>query len=226
MREQLHIQILEAISEIQFAYFDNPDPFHVFELALNYLLSISQSEFGFIGERLQKSDGAPYLKIFSISNISWNDDARALYAKLMADGMEFAGLNSMLGWILLNGKSIVSNDPAQHPAASGLSQGHPPLQRFLGLPIFFRDQFIGLVGLANKAYAYSDNDILVLQPLLNTIGNLVNSIRLGREHEARLKAEERFRIIFNHSADAFFLLEADRVVDCNTTAVKMLRCQN
>lgn len=224
MRELHHIQLLEAISEIQFAYFNNPDPFYVFELALNYLLTISQSEFGLIGERLQKADGAPYLKVYAISNISWNEDTRHLYDKIAAEGMEFANLNSMLGWILINGQSIIANDPAQHPAAAGVPKGHPELNTFLGLPIFFRDQFLGLVGVANKPGGYTDQDILLLQPLLNTIGNLVNSIRLGREHDARLKLEERFRIIFNHSSDAFFLLDAEKVVDCNKTALRMLQC--
>lgn len=226
MREQLHIQILEAISEIQFAYFNHPDPFHVFDLALNYLLAISQSQYGLIGERLLKNDGIPYLKIYAISNVSWNQHSSAFYAQVTKEGMEFTNLNSMLGWILINGQSIIADDPSHHPAAAGVPEGHPVFDNFLGLPIFFRDQFIGVVGLANKPGGYSDQTILFLQPLLNTIGNLINNIRLGREHDARLKLEERFRIIFNHSSDAFFLLDAEAVLDCNTTAVKMLRCNS
>lgn len=121
MREQLHIQILEAISEIQFAYFNNPDPFHVFELALQYLLTISQSEYGFIGERLQKSDGAPYFKAYAISNTSWSEDAHDFYEKNAPEGLEFHNVHSLIGWVLGHGQSIIVNEPSNPIAAGGIN---------------------------------------------------------------------------------------------------------
>ena len=48
----------------------------------------------------------------------------------------------------------------------------------------------------------------------------------NRQQESQRAAEERFRVLFEHSSDAHLLFDETGIVDCNNAAIQMLRCQN
>lgn len=47
-----------------------------------------------------------------------------------------------------------------------------------------------------------------------------------REEQAREAADERFRVLFEHSSDAHLLFDDTGIIDCNNAAVQMLRCKD
>ena len=51
-------------------------------------------------------------------------------------GMEFRNLDPLSGRVLVSGEVVIANDPPNDPRAGGLLPGHPPLDRFLGLPFY------------------------------------------------------------------------------------------
>jgi hypothetical protein len=90
--------MLEAIRQAQARFIVETSPRESFGDLLDVLLSITESEYGFIGEVFSKDDGAPYLKTHSITNIAWSEETRALYDTCVADqGMEFHNLNTLFG---------------------------------------------------------------------------------------------------------------------------------
>ena len=109
--------MLEAIRQAQSRFIVDTTPRESFGDLLNILLSITESEYGFIGEVFKKDDGAPYLKTHSITNIAWNEETSALYDKYTADqGMEFHNLKTLFGQVLVTGKPVIANEPAERPA--------------------------------------------------------------------------------------------------------------
>jgi PAS domain S-box-containing protein len=50
--------------------------------------------------------------------------------------------------------------------------------------------------------------------------------RLLQEAKARASADERFRILFEHSSDAHLLFDETGIIDCNRAAIDMLRYSN
>ena len=68
----------------------------VFNTALEDLLDVSDSEYGFIGEILQRG-GVPYLKTHAITNIAWNHETRRFYNENVRNGLEFTNLDSLFG---------------------------------------------------------------------------------------------------------------------------------
>lgn len=50
--------------------------------------------------------------------------------------------------------------------------------------------------------------------------------RLRGELAAMGQAEERFRVLFEHSADAHLIFDHTGILDCNGAALKMLRCDD
>ncbi|PCC71637.1 PAS domain S-box-containing protein [Nannocystis exedens] len=50
--------------------------------------------------------------------------------------------------------------------------------------------------------------------------------RLRGELAALAQAEERFRVLFEHSSDAHLIFDHTGILDCNTAALRMLRCDD
>jgi PAS domain S-box-containing protein len=73
--EQLFDAIAFAQEQLAGVIRDTP----LFEDLLAALLSLTESEYGFIGEVLQTDEGLPYLKTLAISNVAWKDETRQMY---------------------------------------------------------------------------------------------------------------------------------------------------
>ncbi|MEW5885175.1 MAG: EAL domain-containing protein [Pseudomonadota bacterium] len=157
-----------------------------FTSLLERLLHLSDSAFGFIGEVLH-DEGAPYLKIYAISDIAWDDASRALYAREAAQGFEFRRLDTLFGAAITSGQVVLSNDPAHDPRRGGLPPGHPELTAFLGIPLYQGSEMVGLVGLGNRPGGYAHALIDFLQPLLDRVGLWIGASR----NAERLRASER-----------------------------------
>ncbi len=169
--------LLEAISRAQEHVISSAEPKQLFDGLLSDILKLTQSEYGFIGEILYKPDGQSYLKTHAISNIAWDDESREFYEVNAPDGLEFVNLKSLLGDVITTGKYTISNDPANDPHSAGTLEGHPPLKSFLGVPVYFSDKMMGVIGVANCPEGYESSVVDYLQPLLKTYGQIIEVLR-------------------------------------------------
>jgi PAS domain S-box-containing protein len=124
---------------------------------------LTSSRFGFIDtlneqgyfDALAFSDpGWEYCRIAGVTDLSHLKNIRPV---------------GLLGKPVLESKTLLTNNPAAHPEAAGLPAGHPPLTAYLGAPLFFGRQPIGLIGLGNKAGGYTDADREALEILAPTM---------------------------------------------------------
>lgn len=177
-------RMLDFISRIQKSFIEeknkdnNKDKINIiFDMILNNILTLSQSEYGFIGEVLYEKNATPYLKTRAITNISWNKETLEFYEKNVANGLEFRNLNTLFGYTIRTGEVVLTNDPKNHPESSGLPKGHPGLNSYLGIPIYSGSIMIGMVGIANKKGGYNHHDIDDLTPILSTVSSIINSLK-------------------------------------------------
>ncbi len=197
MRDDTHVGLLQAIQRVHREYIDDAKPSVVFDNLLSCLLEFTISEYGFIGEVRKTDSGQPYLKTHAISNVAWNEETRLFYDEQAPQGMEFHNMNTLFGAVITSGEALIANRPQEHPRRGGTPEGHPKLEAFLGLPLFQREELIGLIGLANRAGGYDQELIDSLEPLLTTCVSLVRahaSARRRRSAEAALRdSEQRYR---------------------------------
>ncbi len=125
-----------------------------------------------------------------LTNISWNDETRALYDKYASMGMEFTNLRSLFGVVMTTGKAVISNDPSTDPRRCGIPDGHPPLNSFMGLPLYNGETLVGMIGMANRPGGYNQDFIEYLQPLLTTCAHIIEGYRIDQQ---RKKAEEALK---------------------------------
>ncbi|MFP3868606.1 MAG: PAS domain S-box protein [Desulfobacteraceae bacterium] len=79
------------------------------------------------------------------------------------------------------GKPLIANHPSTHPAAAGIPEGHPPLTAFLGMPLIYGKQTVGLIGLGNKAGGYNFTDQETMEILAPTIVEALMHHRARRD---------------------------------------------
>lgn len=177
----------------------------LFNKLLDDLLSLTSSEYGFIGEVFYNSEGDPYLKTHAITDISWNEETRKFYEEKVPEGMEFNNLDSLFGAVMVTGETVISNSPSTDPRRCGIPNGHPSLDAFLGLPFHSGNKMIGMVGIANRPSGYSEDLVEYLQPFLVTCSNIIeahksNQQRLVAEEEVR-GSKERFQGLVETTSD-------------------------
>ncbi|MBY0515645.1 MAG: PAS domain-containing protein [Bacteriovoracaceae bacterium] len=183
-----------TISEIRKHYIEshgNRKKF--FELVLSSVLSITESGYGFIGGIYLDPEGKPFLRSFAITDISWNEEVKKFFLENTDKGLEFRNLNTLFGEVIKTGNPLLVNHPDNHPKSGGLPAGHPLLHNFLGLPCYNSGQFIAMIGVANTRAGYHQEMIEYMKPLLEVVGEMINSFNL----EEKLEEQKRISL---HSA--------------------------
>jgi hypothetical protein len=187
------IELLNAITGALSRYITEDDPCVLFNGLLEMLLELTASEYGFIGEISHGDDGAPYIKNYATTNIAWDSSTRELYRALEKKGLIFSRLDSLYGAVVTTGQAVIANNPQSDPRSSGLPEGHPPLNSFMGLPFFRNDEILGIVGLANRPSGYQLNLASRLSPFLATCSNLIQAYRHNTKHLKVIAELERCR---------------------------------
>lgn len=178
-----HCELTNAITQALTQFIAEANPYILFNGLLDNLLRLTESEYGFIGEVFYNNTGQPYIQSYATTNISWSKETSELYQKTEKQGLTFSKLNTLYGEILKTGKFVISNDPGNDPRSGGLPKGHPPLNRFLGIPFFSGDSLLGVVGIANRQSGYDESLIEYLQPFLSTCGNLIQAYRNNQQRQ-------------------------------------------
>ena len=209
-------QLWEALHKALSNYLTDTPPQQFLSELLDVLLRLTNSEYGFIGEVLQDSQGSPYLKTHAITNIAWDEASRRLYEAGIAQGLEFRNLQTLFGEVLTTAKPVLANDPEKDPRRGGIPPGHPPLRAFLGLPCHLGPELIGVVGLANRPDGYTLSLSEFLQPVLDTCSVLLVAFRQHqqqqRAEETLRRREERYRALEEHSFETVLLLDAQGTI--------------
>lgn len=176
-------ELMAAMHQVQEDYIHRRKVHEIFDDTLTRILDVTQSEYGFIGEILYEEDNTPYLKTYAITNVAWDDETRDFYAKKAPNGLEFRNLDTLFGKTIKTGELVISNDPANDPRAGGRPKGHPPLNTYIGIPIESASGMVGMIGLANRKRGYSTGTQVFLEPLLNTVGSIVEAQRTYHDLE-------------------------------------------
>jgi len=189
MEEKLSLQrkLLNMLHRSTTDFVENGDINQTMDGMLDNLLDLTESDYGFVGEVLYEDDD-PYLKTHAITNIAWDRETQILYEKNLESGFEFRNLNTLFGKVMTTRKKVISINPETDPDAGGLPEGHPAMHSFLGLPVFYGDEMVGMYGIANGKNSYDEKIVELLKPFNATYGVMIHSKRMMDE-EVRNREE-------------------------------------
>lgn len=195
-------------------------PRQMWNKMLDILLSVSESEYGLIGRILLSDDGKPYLRTFTITNNAWNAETQKFYEDNELNGLEFHNLSTLFGQVISSGTPVISNNPAMDPRSGGIPAEHPRLDSFLGVPIYYGNNLVGMFGIANRPNGYSEEIIEFLQPLTSTLSFIIKNAQEAeakeKMHRALEASEAKFRVIFDSLPIGVAITDdAGNILDCN-----------
>jgi signal transduction histidine kinase len=141
----------------------------VLDRALAYCLDLTDSEFGFVGllDSTKQMMEVAAIKGFEPSDPRFYDRFRMIPIR-----------PNLFGVVIREGNSVMSDDVLTDPRRVGQPYGHPPVRTYLGVPLRVGDDIIGMIGVANRAAGYSDDNERLLSTLANQVAVAINNARL------------------------------------------------
>ena len=100
--------------------------------------------------------------------------------------------HGLLGLLIQQPKPIRLDDLSRHVASSGFPEHHPPMSRFLGVPVRVRNEVFGNLYLTekNNGQPFTEDDEVVVQALAAAAGIAVENARLYEEAQLRQRWQE------------------------------------
>ncbi|MEW6706379.1 MAG: GAF domain-containing sensor histidine kinase [Pseudomonadota bacterium] len=216
-----------VIARLQAHYIRGVAPRQVFDALLPELLALTHSQYGFIAELWRDAEGAPFLKLFTLTDIAWDDTTRRLMREQRDTGLEFRNLRTLFGAAVNSGQPVIANDPAHDARRGGLPPGHPAMHAFAGVPLRHGGAMVGLVGLANRPGGYDRALIEQLGPLFATVGSIMGQVQAERERrrveQALRDSEALYRATFEAAPVGIAQVDLDgRFVEVNPRQCEIL----
>jgi signal transduction histidine kinase len=188
--DNLHEQ-LASLHSISLEIAGLHDLREIHDRALGYCLELTGSEFAFTG-LLQNAD----VGVVATGEIQVSDEVMDVAAIRGFDPNpdfyrtfhQMAVRASVVGVVIRENRSYVANDVPDDPHSVGQPHEHPPVQRFLGVPLRVGDTVIGMIGVANKAVGYGPGDEQLLATFGGQVAVAVDNARLY-ERQRRMIAE-------------------------------------
>lgn len=167
-------RLLSAINRLFAETLKSQDTEAVARTCLAAALSITDSEFGFIGE--VGPDGL--FSTYTVSETGW--DACSMPQKEATASLQNMIIRGIWGQVILREQPLIVDDPGAFPDRVGVPEGHPPLTSFLGVPLKDGRKTIGMIALANRTGGYTGEQREDLEELAVS---LVEALRRNQAEE-------------------------------------------
>jgi PAS domain S-box-containing protein len=215
-RLQASNELLEAVQSSESLFITERDPKAVFAGLLQILVRITKSEYGFLDEVVYREDQPVLKRSLAISDISWDESSRKLYQKLADADFTFPNLENLAGAPAVSGEVVIANDAPHDPLSRGLPPGHPPLGSFLGIPICYAGQIVGVAGVANRPGGYDRELAEFLEPLTSACAAIIVALRAERKalesQEVLRQSRAELRAVYDSSPVMMCVLDGQRRV--------------
>lgn len=172
-RDRLRM-VMEVLSQLQEKYIEEGASRDWWHEALEDIIELSDSEYGFIGRVEHDENNQPYLISYAVTNIAWNEWSRGVWEEFKDGGLEFHNLETLFGVTLATGDLVIANDAPRDERSGGLPEGHPALNHYVGIPFNSDDGIVGMAGLANRPGGYDEELIEEMGPIFASLSQIIS----------------------------------------------------
>lgn len=211
---QRQTALLNAVRHAQTLFTLHDAPSQVFNELLNILVRITDSQYGFLNEVCYETDGSAYQVSLALSQTSEDQGLHDLYEQRLGSGRKIFSMNNLAGAPVLERQVIIANNVTTHHLYRGnFPDGHPILNRYLGIPLFFGEELLGVVGLANHPTGYTQELVAFLHPLITTSGHLIKNMRLQQQSQAlyttMVQKDQQYQHIIENAPNGIIIIDRE-----------------
>lgn len=183
--------LLQAIHRAQTEFIDDMPAPDVFRKLLEDLMRLTDSDCGFISEVRPAGEAAPQLPMRTIAGLV-RDPGHDTFTERndSAGDLETLNLTPLVREVLTTGRPVHSRIPVNESYDGRQMTAAPECHALLGLPLYYGDRLVGLVGILNQAEDFPPDLPDFLAPVLGTCGHL---LEMHRQKSARRHVEEELR---------------------------------
>ncbi len=183
--------LAQAVARIRDAYVSGQPPEAVFGTALEEILRLTGSGYGFVAEMQADEKGRSIQRFLAISSRTWETGTPGFFARYAPTGQMLAAMDGLAVAAAGTGEPVIANRPREDSRASGrLPDEHPRLDNFLGLPMIHGRECMGSIGLANREGGFHQAQADFVRPLVDACAQIVERLRADRRLVAAKQAAE------------------------------------
>lgn len=123
---------------------------------MEYAKKLTHSELGCVGY-IDPETGKFVVPIYTKD--LWNQ------CQIQNKGLVFKEPRGLWGWALKSGKAVLTNNPKSNPNFTGTPKGHVSIHNFLAAPAIINEVHLGIVGVANSARGYTEEDLGLVEKM-------------------------------------------------------------
>jgi PAS domain S-box-containing protein len=222
--------LLQALNDVQNQFILDMDCPGIFDRLLNTLVSLTESEFGYLAEVVYGHDGRMRFRSRAISPIAPSEEMASFLDRCVSANRFAFKPDNLWGAVISGEKPVISNDSANDSQSGGVPSGHPRLRTFFGLPLHAGKRLVGIAGVANRPNGYDEEMVAFLQPYLATCAAIIaahqSEERRRKAERALAESEARFRDLAELLPEIVYELDAyGRVVFLNRNGLESVGCQ-
>lgn len=131
---------------------------------LNDFIRLSNSQYGYIATK--KRDEDPYLEFNAYKIDHYKQDTHRI----------LENKDTLYGIAMVKKEILISNDVMNDNRRGGqckLPKEHPKLDNYISIPLTFKEEYIGQIGLANRKEGYDMELVKMLEPLTLTMSHIM-----------------------------------------------------
>lgn len=201
---ELTDNLLSAINYCQSEQFQKDNYNEISAHLIETIIRLTNSAYGLIAEVLENEQNKPYVKSTSFKVEANKEDLNACTEQIGKDlDKKILFMESLLEQVVSSKETLLINDSCNfdfHGALSPL----PLLDNFMGIPIKVNGKLVALIGLANRSGGYNSEIQNFLQPLMATIGNLV---QVQRHVQLQLETEQILKLFIENTPAAVAMFD-------------------
>ncbi|MCG8616026.1 MAG: PAS domain S-box protein, partial [Desulfobacterales bacterium] len=187
-------RIHEAVADISRALMSREyDIKKVSDITLASALHLTDSNHGFassINRQTAENVGHTLTDMFG-------DQCRVKDLSIAFPMGEDGKYGGLWGHALNTKKAFFTNTPGGHPSATGIPEGHIPLNNYLAVPVVMEDTLLGMIALANAERDYTETDITVIKRLAEVFALAIHRHQYEKE---RIRLETSMRRLQKNEA--------------------------
>jgi PAS domain S-box-containing protein len=166
----------------------------VLDFVREKIIEVTQSQFAFVGFLSEDES------VVTMDN--WSKDTMAQCA-VVGKPMHFPVAKAGLwGEAIRQRKTLILNNyDAPHYARRGYPDGHVPVRRFLGIPVFEGERIVAVTAVANKQKDYDETDVRAITSMMNDAWQLIQRKQAA---ETLRQSEQKYRTLLKNIPQKIF----------------------